>query len=65
MTDEEIVKSYIDKNHAIKDKDEFYSIIKVHSVKNNISLYESLADAYFICFALSIINNMKSENMKW
>lgn len=64
MTDEEIVKSYINKNDAIKDKDEFYKIIKWHSEKNNISLYESLSDAYFTCFVLSLIRNMKGEIMK-
>lgn len=63
MTDEEIVKSYINKNDVIKDKDEFYRIIKWHSEKNNISLYESLAHAYLsiVCSAIkkNIMDDMK------
>lgn len=63
MTDEEIVKSYIDKNDLIRDdcKDEFYKNIKEHSEKNNISLYESAAYA-FMSIVLSALEN---EATKW
>lgn len=62
MTDEEIVKHYINKNDLIKDdcKDEFYKKIKEHSEKNNISLYESAAYA-FMSIVLSALEN---EDMK-
>lgn len=62
MTDEEIIKHYINKNDLIKDdcKDEFYKKIKEHSEKNNISLYESVAYA-FISIVVSALEN---EDMK-
>lgn len=62
MTDEEIIKHYIDKNDLIRDdcKDEFYKKIKEHSEKNNISLYESAAYS-FISIVVSALEN---EDMK-
>lgn len=62
MTDEEIIKHYINENDLIKDdcKDEFYKKIKEHSEKNNLSLYESAAYA-FMSIVLSALEN---EDMK-
>lgn len=62
MTDEEIVKHYINKNDLIKDdcKDEFYKKIKEHSEKNNISLYESASYA----FISIIVSALENEAMK-
>lgn len=61
MTDEEIIKHYINKNDLIKDdcKDEFYEIVKKQAEKRNISLYESLALVTFIAFSI------KKEVVKW
>ena len=61
MTDEEIIKHYINKNDTIKDKDEFFRIIKEHSEKNNISLYESAAFA----FISIVVSALEKETMKW
>ena len=62
MTDEEIIKHYINKNDLIKDdcKDEFYKKIKEHSEKNNVSLYESAAFA----FISIVVSALEKEDMK-
>lgn len=60
MTDEEIIKHYINKNDTIKDKDEFFRIIKEHSEKNNISLYESAA---YACLSI-VCSAIEKEAMK-
>lgn len=62
MKDEEIIKSYINKNDLIRDdcKDRFYEIVKKQAEKRNISLYESLALGYLTFIAFSL----KKEVMK-
>lgn len=62
MTDEEIVKTYINNNDLIRDdcKDRFYEIVKKQAEKRNISLYESLVLGYLTFIAFSI----KKEVMK-